>query len=104
MRGGLGLISAGGATLTQLATGLTLWVDRIVVDKTALAGSYDFFLHWTPTAPPRVPLGIETLPPPDPDGPSLFAALDEQLGLKLEATRGPVEILVIDRAEHPAEN
>lgn len=64
-------------------------LSRPVVDKTGLDGVFDFTLQWTT----------------DPEGPSIFAALQEQLGLKLEAKKGPVEVLVVDHAEKvPTDN
>jgi uncharacterized protein (TIGR03435 family) len=100
-------MTVGGATLAQVASSLGMFVGRIVVDRTGLAGSYDFNLTWTPDqgaargvgAPD--PLGASA---PDPNGPSIFTAVQEQLGLKLESQRGPVAVLVIDRAEHPTAN
>ena len=73
---------------------------RLVVDKTGLSGRFAFNLTWTPEQMPTVapPAGI---PPVDPNGPSLFTALQEQLGLKLESAKGPVEVLVIDSVERP---
>jgi uncharacterized protein (TIGR03435 family) len=73
---------------------------RPVVDRTGLTGIYDFELTWTPEVSPTAP---SAAPPPglDPDGPTLFTAVQEQLGLKLEATTGPVEVLVIDSADRP---
>lgn len=66
---------------------------RIVVDRTGLAGAFDVSLSYA--NPSVVAAGGPS------DAPELFTALQEQLGLKLEATRGPVEVLVIDSAEHP---
>ena len=66
-------------------------MGRQVVDRTGLAGKWDFFVTFAPDGSP------------DPDAPQLFTALQEQLGLKLEATRGPVNALVIDRLEHPTD-
>jgi uncharacterized protein (TIGR03435 family) len=73
--------------------------DRIVVDRTGLSGPYDWDLEWLPE---------ETLPAsvsPDRDSPepgvSLFVALQEQLGLKLEATKAPVDVIVVDGAAPP---
>ena len=74
-----------------------------MIDKTGLTGSYDFTLKWMPD--PGEPNDLPDIgPPPDPDGPSLFTAFQEQLGLKLESAKGPVEVLVIERAEKPSEN
>jgi uncharacterized protein (TIGR03435 family) len=71
-------------------------VAGTVLDRTGLTGKYDFILDWTPDQ------GSQALDIP---GPSLFAALQEQLGLKLEPTKGPVEMLIIDHAEKtPTEN
>jgi uncharacterized protein (TIGR03435 family) len=72
----------------------------MVVDRTGLAGNFDFELTYTPDSVPAGQLvrlnGIEI-----DAGPSSFTALQEQLGLKLESTKGPVEVLVIDRVEQP---
>jgi uncharacterized protein (TIGR03435 family) len=76
---------------------LLLWgyAGRPVIDKTNLKGLYDFRLQFTP----------ERLPGnPDVSGPSIFTAIQEQLGLRLESTKGPVEVLVIDHVERPSEN
>jgi len=109
---GFGRLAANGLTISQLATvGLSRAVGRIVVDRTNLTGPFDWTLVWTPdNLPPRAP-GTPADQPLlvngiaiDPNGPPLFTALQEQLGLKLEPTRGPVEVLVIDRVEHPTEN
>ena len=77
------------ATARATPSGWSSWAGRPVFDKTALAGYYAYRLEHA---------GVGT------DGPSLFTAMQEQLGLKLEPTRGPVEILVIDRIERPTEN
>jgi uncharacterized protein (TIGR03435 family) len=98
-----GNMSVSGSPMSQFAGSLAMWVGRIVVDKTGLAGGYDFNLTWTPDQmPPRpgVPGGPEP-PPIDPNGPSIFTAVQEQLGLKLDSQRGPVSVLVIDHVEHP---
>jgi uncharacterized protein (TIGR03435 family) len=77
-------------------------MDRPVIDKTGLDKVYDFALHWTPDLPG---ISKENLPPgADLDGPSIFDALKQQLGLKLDAQKGPVEVYVIDHAERPATN
>lgn len=77
-------------------------LDRPVVDKTGLTGRYDFDLEW---APDETQFGGE-VPVARSDAPSLplFVAMPQQLGLKLVATRGPVDALIIDRAQKPAEN
>ena len=99
---GLGRMSAGGMPILELARTLSQQVGRVVLDKTELTGNYDFELTYAPQqlAGPA-PLLNGAPPPVDPDAPSLFTALQEQLGLKLDTQRGPVEVLVIDRVEQP---
>jgi uncharacterized protein (TIGR03435 family) len=84
---------------------LSMMLDRTVLDRTGLKGGYDFDLSWTPELPPGFPEGgLLNGQPVDTPGPTIFAALEKQLGLKLEPQRGRVEILVIDHAEKPVEN
>ena len=77
------------------------------MNRTGLTGRYNFSLTWAPdrlpTSDPLRPPGDE-LPPIDPDAPALRTALEEQLGLKVESTSGPVEILVIESIERPTPN
>jgi uncharacterized protein (TIGR03435 family) len=110
MRIGFGNLVMGGSPLTQFANSLGMFAGRVVLDRTGLAGNYDISLTWTPDQMPQRPPGAPDGPPPqvngvaiDPNGPSLFTAVQEQLGLKLDSQRGPVEMLVIDRAEKPVE-
>jgi uncharacterized protein (TIGR03435 family) len=102
VRMGPGTMVAGGATLSQVVNNLSMFVGRVVLDRTGLTGTFDVNLTWTPDQMPQRPPGAPD-PPVDPNGPSIFTAVQEQLGLKLDSQRGPVEVLVIDRAEHPVE-
>ena len=101
MLGGAGRIAGGGADIDQLAAQLSRLLNSTVLDKTGLSGQYDVDLTFTPEL-----LSAGGPPPPgvDPNGPSVFTALQEQLGLKLQSGRGPVDVLVIDHVEHPTEN
>jgi uncharacterized protein (TIGR03435 family) len=92
-------------SIAQVATLLTGRSGRPVVNRTSIEGVYDVELTWTPD-PSQLPRGPapDDAPPFDPSGPSLFTALDEQLGLKLEPTTAPKEHLVIDRIERPTPN
>ena len=103
MRIGPGVLAAGAFPLSQLATALSPMVQRVVIDRTGLTGNFDAELKWTPDQLPQgpAPPGAPPLPPIDPNGPSIFTALQEQLGLKLESTRGPVDVLVIDSVSQP---
>ncbi len=110
MRIGRGQANLQGAPLSGLAQILAQQLGRPVIDKTGLTGNFDIELKWTPEpgqgggpfggAPPP---GAAP-PPADNGGPSIFTAIQEQLGLKLETTKGPVEIYVIDSASKPTEN
>jgi uncharacterized protein (TIGR03435 family) len=100
---GPGNLTAPAMTTTQFAIMLSQQVHQTVVDRTGLTGSYDFSLQWTPDNLPPPPPGAEASAP-DPGGPSIFTAVQEQLGLKLDSTRGPVKTLVIDHIERPSEN
>jgi uncharacterized protein (TIGR03435 family) len=98
-----GRMMAGGYALPDVARNLSNFAGRMVVDRTGLTGTFDLSVTWTPDQMPAggLPPGAPAI---DPNGPSLFTALQEQLGLKLEGTRGPVEVLVIDRVERPTED
>ena len=77
-----------------------------MVDQTGLAGRFDFTLEWRPDVTQLGPPGgpAPQLPPEVEARPDLFTAIQEQLGLKLESTRAPVEAYVIDRVQKPSEN
>ena len=103
-----GNLAGGGSSMAQFSFAISRYVNRVVVDKTGLAGNFDFDLQWTPEqmppgAPPGPP-GAPPLPAIDPNGPSIFTAVQEQLGLKLESTKGAVDVVVIDHAEQPTED
>jgi uncharacterized protein (TIGR03435 family) len=104
-----GSVIARGFPLSRLVDSLSTMLRRTVVDRTGLSGTFDFDLTWTPDQMPQQALqpsapGRSDLPPVDPSGPSIFTAIQEQLGLKLESTRGAVDVLVVDRAELPTED
>ena len=107
---GHGMVNGQGVELQMLATALSNQLGRPVLDRTGLTGRYDIRLQWTPDPGQSMtplggpPPGVQAPPPPDPNGPSIFAAVQEQLGLRLESQRGPVEMIVIDRVEKPSEN
>ena len=81
---------------------LTARMGCPVTDKTGLTGKYDFTLDWSEDAVPIT--GPEGVAPPEPSGPSIFTALQEQLGLKLVPTKAPMESIVVDHIERPSEN
>jgi uncharacterized protein (TIGR03435 family) len=94
-RGGVRTTSARGVTTAGLAGTLASIAGRPVLDKTGLTGKYDYKLEYAPE---------DSQSDADPAGPSIFTAVQEQLGLKLEAAKGPVEIVVIDHIEKPSGN
>jgi uncharacterized protein (TIGR03435 family) len=106
-----GLILAKARTISDLVTIAFPRVvqDRVVVDRTGLQGNYDVRLEWTPDPQPfassdKLPAGLPVPAPPVAGGPSIFTAVQEQLGLKLESQKAPVDVLAIDRVEKPTED
>ena len=103
-RAGRGRLTGQMVPISDLAGMLSGLVGRTVQDRTGVKGLFDLKLDWTPDeSQSTAPVGAGEAPP-DASGPSIFTALQEQLGLKLEASKGPVEIIVIDHAEKAAEN
>ncbi len=98
-----GNLEGNAVPLSQLAPVLSDLSGRLVVDKTGLAGLYDFKLEWAPDLGPTAPGVSEPAPSADPRA-SLFTAIQEQLGLKLEPARGPVEFIVVDSVDRPSDN
>lgn len=94
--GGRGRVSGRGVTTAQIATSLSATLNTIVQDQTGLTGTYDLDLTWTPDAPAGVSAPI--------DGPTIFAAMPEQLGLKLEPAKASIDVLVVDGAAPPRED
>jgi uncharacterized protein (TIGR03435 family) len=112
MNGKMGQLTGQGTPVTSLVKALSGRLGRNVLDQTGLSGKYDFTLQW-PTTEGLVPRdkwteddkqGTDSSSSPDSSGPSIFTALQEQLGLKLEPQTQPEEILVIDHIEEPAQN
>jgi len=97
---GIGIAKPAGGT-TGLTSELSEILGRTVIDKTGLTGIFDIHLEW---APDQVTAGSGDPGTLDTTGPSILAALQEQLGLKVVADKGPVRVLVIDRVERPTEN
>ena len=102
---GIGTFGSTGQAIGSLVNLLPQFVGRPVIDRTGLTSIYDLTLKWTPEpAIGTSSLGLPPQAPPqvaDPDAPNIVTALQEQLGLKLENGRGPVEVIVIDRLEKP---
>jgi uncharacterized protein (TIGR03435 family) len=104
---GLGKLNVRNATMhdfTNLMQSAVL--DRPVVNMTELKGKYDFELDWTPDESQFANMGVHVPPPSDAANqpPDLYTAIKEQIGLKLEATKGPVDVLIIDHVDHPTPN
>lgn len=106
-----GSVTTPGAPMPRLAQFLGSRLGRLVIDETGLVGNYGFTLTWTPAddeqplapgAPPQMESALRV--DFDPNGPSLFTAVTEQLGLRLEARKVPQEFLVIDAVERPTLN
>jgi uncharacterized protein (TIGR03435 family) len=95
-----GRLRAGGTPISLFAMFLSTRLGRAVVDRTGLDGNWDIELAYADLQVGAPPAGANTQTV-NPDAPSLFTALQEQLGLKLEATRAPIDAIVVDRIERP---
>jgi len=102
-RMGMGQITDQRSGMNTLASQLGQQLGRFVSNETGLQGDFDFHAEWTP-APGENIGGGDAPPPAGADGPSLFTALRDQLGLELKSAKGPVEVLVVDHAEKPDAN
>ncbi len=98
MRIAPGTIRLAGVPIAQLASALSAIVRRPVVDRTGLAGTYDLELHWQMPPPPSA----NAPPAAAPDGPTLATALQDAAGLRLEKTRAPQQVLVVDAVHQPS--
>ncbi len=96
------LITSHRAPLSELVEVLSWVMGRVVVDQTGLAGVYDYKLEWTPDDLQTREPGADVVAAES--GTSIFGAIQEQLGLKLDPQKGPVQILVVDKAEKATEN
>jgi uncharacterized protein (TIGR03435 family) len=94
-----GKLTAKHASMQKLAEILSRQLGVPVVDETRVAGGFDFTLEWSNERQQKAAVESGAN-----EGPSIFTALPEQLGLKLEARKVPVEMIAIDRAEHPSDN
>ncbi len=108
---GPGSFSAGAASIDQLVSFLSGPLGRKVIDKTGITGLYNINLTWSPDSSQQDFTGLPKPPgflPPQQSGentgPSVFTAIQEQLGLKLEPDKGPVDSFIIDGIEKPSEN
>ena len=104
---GLGVLTVQNATMSNFANLMQSAVlDRPVVDQTGLPGRYDFLLKWTPDESQFGGMGVKVPPPSNAADapPNLFTAVQDQLGLKFDATKASVDVLVIDHVEKPSEN
>ena len=103
-----GSVNSSAVSLSQLIDLLRLLLGQHVLDKTGLTGLFDITMHWAPgseQAPPAAaPNSDLSSPSANALGPSLFTALQEQLGLRLESQKAPLEVLVIDSVQKPSEN
>jgi uncharacterized protein (TIGR03435 family) len=102
---GRGQLTSQRMPIQNLCNALANQLGRPVVNHTGLEGNFDYKMEWTPDPSPSIPSDSpEGAAAADPGGPSLAAALLEQLGLRLESKKAPVEIIVIDRVSKPTEN
>ena len=101
LAGRAGLVGA----VPNLARALSTLLDRTVLDRTGLTGTFDATLKWTPDqSTPGLAEKLKYIPTIDPNGPSIFTALQEQLGLKLDSSKGQADLLRVVSVDLPTPN
>jgi uncharacterized protein (TIGR03435 family) len=106
-RGGVSTLTASASPISDLVMMLSQQLGRQLVDQTGLKGTYDFTLQWTSDmglGGGVLPVAPDSAGANDAGGTSIFTALQDQLGLRLESTKGPVDTIVVDHIEEPSEN
>ena len=103
---GTGVMTMSNATMTDMASLMQrVMLDRPVVDQSGLTGRYNIALKWAPDETQFTQMNLMLAPPPGADPlPNLVTAFQEQLGMKLESTKAPVDVIVIDKVSRPSEN
>lgn len=104
LQGTLSTMLARGQTMAAVAELFSAMTHRVVVDHSGLAGRFDFDVKFRPERPQPSSSNQSNQPTANDDLPSIFTVLEEQLGLRLDSTRGPVDVLVIDHVERPTED
>jgi uncharacterized protein (TIGR03435 family) len=103
-RGHRGQLIATGVSIAQLADALS-WMPEVgsrkIVDQTGIEGTFDLTLRWSWEQSPEAGGPTETV---QPDAPPMFSAIQEQLGLRLQATKGPLDYIAVEHLERPSEN
>jgi uncharacterized protein (TIGR03435 family) len=102
--GRFGQIMADGFPMSQIATIFVQQAGRPIVDRTGLSGNWQLTMTFAQERPIGAPAPPNEQTLPDPNAPSFFTAMQEQLGLKLESVKAPFEVTVIDSAEHPTDD
>jgi uncharacterized protein (TIGR03435 family) len=103
---GPGIVGFAGQPIANLAGALSMMLQQPVVDRTGLEGGYDIDLKFSTENLPGIPAGPPGGPGPagDPNTPTIFAALQEQLGLRLESQRAPITVVIVDSVSLPTED
>jgi uncharacterized protein (TIGR03435 family) len=104
IRAAKGLVEAHGIVMPRLAAVLSDVLGHPVVDKTGFIGTFDARLEFAPEEPPFDPVSGDRVPVTDSQKPPILTALQEQLGVKAQVSKGPVQVIVIDSVERPTEN
>lgn len=104
IRGQRGVLTGTATSIGSIASNLALRVERPVIDKTGLQGKYDWQFEWTPEQPAKLIPGSDRPLPSEISGPSIFMAVQEQLGLRLEPQRAPAPVIIVESASKPSAN